>query len=167
MMKTCEMCGCNISDRHYRARFCKKCVILRKNFKDRSMKQRCPICDGEVPYNKRGIRYCPECSCRVREFRQKVTLNHKNIDICPEGCYVTKDDAYINLAGAIVRLTLADYEYALAMTVQYPRDVFYIKQIDALLKHMHTEYFDMLCLGLDPDALIRGINNLYNGPKGY
>lgn len=166
-MRFCEMCGCDISERHSNAKFCYKCVDLRKKIKDKSMKQRCPICDGEIPYNKRGVRHCPECACKVRELRQKVILRHNTIDICLEGCYVTKDDAYINLAGAIVRLTLEDYEYALAMTIKYPQDIFYIKQVDTLLKHMHSEYFDMLCLGLDPDNLIRDINTLYYGPKGY
>ena len=166
-MKVCEMCGCDISDRHVTARFCRKCVNLRKNFKDKRLKHKCVICSVDISCDKGGHRYCPDCSCRVREFEQKAFLNHKSIDICPDGCYVTKDEAYINLAGAIVRLTLEDYKYILSMTLQNPRDTFYSKQLEIMIRHIHTEYFDMLCLGIDPDALIRDINNLYNGPKGY
>lgn len=166
-MRYCEMCGCDISDRHSSARYCYKCLMVRKRLREANKKSYCGICGVEIPTNRHGVRYCPSCSCRVREFKKNISIRYKTIDICPEDCYVTENDAYINLAGAIVRLTLEDYEYALAMKIKYPQDMFYVRQLDLLTKQIHTEYFDLLCLGLNPESLIRGVNNLYNGPKGY
>lgn len=80
---------------------------------------------------------------------------------------MSNDDAYINLAGAIVRVTLEDYEYTLTMIQLYPNDAYYASQKKSLERIIKSEYFDMLCLNICPEKLIRDIHNLYYGPKGY
>lgn len=128
---------------------------------------KCKMCGADITGSKHGTRYCPECSVKSMEYNHVISIRYKAIDICPEECYVGKDDAYINLAGAIVRLAIEDYSYALSMVKRYPGDEFYIKKLKILTKEIHSEYFDLLCLNVDPESLIREINKLYNEPKGY
>ena len=129
--------------------------------------RRCKICKKVLTIKHHWTIYCKECDKTVREQLRKIHARYNTIDICPGGGFVSNDDAYINLAGAIVRVTLEDYEYVLTMIQLYPNDVYYANQKKSLERIIKSEYFDMLCLNICPEKLIRDIHNLYYGPKGY
>lgn len=132
-----------------------------------STQRKCRLCKKPTQSKSHSIKYCKECEKIVKGHLKDVQAKYSALDVCSGDCFVNKDEAYINLAGAIVRLTLEDYEYALAMNKHYPTDMFYISQRKSLERVIESEYFDMLCLNLCPKKLVRDINKLYYGPKGY
>lgn len=121
----------------------------------------CRVCKREITGSKQGNIYCQECSTKMKHFRKNVCTRNRNADVLPETAFVSVNDAYTNLAGAIVRAAFEDYKYLLDIHIKHPEDPFYSKQLLYLNTDIHTDYFNLLCLGLDLEWVIHNINNLY------
>lgn len=128
--------------------------------------KRCVICGDIIPPTRGPAKYCKACSqvrgkIYNRERNRKYNGDVKKPWLVPneDDCYYTEDEAYINLAGAVIGLALHDYIRVKRSHDKHPANQKYRNQMKYFKRWFDCSDFAILCCGIDPRIILKRIEN--------